>query len=916
MTDAMFRPKLIEVALPLSEISAASAREKSIRHGHPSTLHLWWARRPLAATRAVIWASLVDDPSCDESLTPEQQDQERRRLFGILKRLVLWENTNDHSTLEAARREIERSFPDGLPPVLDPFGGGGAIPLEAARLGLSSISGDLNPVAVLIQRAMLEIPFRFSGQSPVNPRLQSDLGHWAGADGLAADVEAYGIWMAQEAEKRIGHCYPRIDGRNGDLTPIAWIWVRTVPSPNPTWGGRVPLASSWVLRKRSGKPTIFVRPSIDVESQTVKYSIETGDDVPPGTMARGNATCLATGAAITNAFIREQGLAGAIHDEMVAVVADGPSGRVYLPVDSVQSQAAAAVRPVDSLPDGLMSTHPQYMAPPRYGFATWKTLFTPRQGQALDAFVELLAEVEDRVFSDAVRVRGLGSDAALSDGGDGARAYAQAIATYLAFAIDRCAARWTHLAVWNTVGEKLEHVFRLNAFQMTWMHAEGNPFSTSSGNWLGQVNWIVKAVKHLPTAASSRVQQRDAKLQVINAPNSLVSTDPPYYDNVPYADLADFFYVWLRRTVGHIWPEETATILTPKGDELVADSQRHGSKDAAARFFETGMFDVMHAIAERQDSRAPATLYYAYRATEVKDGDVVSTGWDTFLQAVVDAGLTVTATWPIRTEMPGGTRMLNRNVLASSIVIACRRRSVEASVCSRADFIDELRAEVPSAIRTLQSSGITPVDLAQSAIGPGMRIFSKYSRVVETDGSKMPVRKALVVVNEILGEILDGVETALDADSRFALAWFATHGYGAAASGIADGLARAKNTSVAGICESGIAVIERGAFRLLQRHELSREWNRVDDKRLSAWEAMQRVIAALSLSETSAALLLADLRNYHDHIQSLAYVVFRHAVENGYGDEAAEVNGLISAWPDLLAVSAGLAAGQQSMDLT
>lgn len=463
------KPKLIEVALPLEAINKAAAREKSIRHGHPSTLHLWWARRPLAATRAVIWASLVDDPSGDDSLTLEDQETERQRLFGILERLVIWENSNDPDVLAEAKAEIDRCFPDGPPPILDPFGGGGAIPLEAQRLGLKALSGDLNPVAVLIQKAMIEIPPRFAGQPPVHPGIDVGLTTWDRAQGLAADIEAYGQWMRDEAERRIGHHYPDATGPNGEkLTPIAWIWARTVQSPDPTWPGHVPLASTWVLRKKPKKPIVWVEPIVDAEAKGITYHIRHGGSPTDRTINRGKGICIATGAAITNEYIKAEALAGRLQNQLVAVVAMGDHGRVYCAPTGLDRDGAK-IEPEGWRPEGLMSTHPQYMATPRYGIREWWQLFLPRQLQALTTFSELLCDVRTVVERDGAAAGLDPEDGRLRDGGCGTSAYADAVVTYLAMNVDRCAARWTHLAVWHNTGEKLEHIFRLNAFQMTWV---------------------------------------------------------------------------------------------------------------------------------------------------------------------------------------------------------------------------------------------------------------------------------------------------------------------------------------------------------------------------------------------------------------------------------------------------------------
>ena len=895
-----YKPKLIEVALPLAAINKEAAREKSIRHGHPSTLHLWWARRPLAAARAVIWASLVDDPSGDDTLSPAEQEAERQRLFEILKRLVKWENSNDSAVLGEARTEIDRCFPGGPPPILDPFGGGGSIPLEAQRLGLKALSGDLNPVAVLIQKAMLEIPPRFAGCRPVHPGIDRYLTTWSGAQGLAADVEAYGKWMRDKAERRIGHLYPDATGPDGEkLTPIAWIWARTVKSPDPAWHGHVPLVSSWFLRSKKGKPRVWIEPIIDKDTQTISYRIQEGGTPSyDPTIRRGKGICIATHAAISSDYIKDQGRAGGLHNQLVAVVAEGWRQRIYCDPSFIPD--VLLPKPNKCLEE-KMPHYSQYLNLPAYGIDEWWKLFLPRQMIALNAFSELLVTIRDKVISEA-KISGFSNnETPLHEGGYGAAAYADAIVTYLAFVIDRCAARWNHLSVWNNVGEKLEHLFRLNAFQMTWRYSEGNPFSASSGNWQGQVKWIVKYLRRLPdmNLHNPVITQQDACISVRNCPGVVISTDPPYYDNVPFADLSDFFYVWLRHNIADIWPDEFATMLTPKEDEIIANRYRAGSKQAANEHFEQGMADFMKEVSTSQSAVAPATIYYAYKATETKDGKVRSTGWATFLQAVVDAGLQVTATWPMRTEMPGGTRMVGRSVLSSSVVLTCRPRSASAHLASRSEFLAALRNELPAAVSVLQSGNIAPVDLAQSTIGPGIKVFSRYTKVVEADGSAMSVSDALALINEELGEILDGAEAELDPDTRFAVTWYTQHGYESGPAGDADNLARAKNTSLAGIESSGIGQARAGSFRLHLRGELTPDWSPVTDERLTVWEATQYLLSALNRSESEAAELLHQMGGYGERARQLAYVLFKKATEAGWAEEAGVYNDLITAWPIL-----------------
>ena len=687
-----YKPKLIEVALPLAAINKEAAREKSIRHGHPSTLHLWWARRPLAAARAVIWASLVDDPSGDESLSPEEQDVERQRLFGILERLVKWENSNDPVVLAEARAEIGRCFPDGPPPILDPFAGGGSIPLEAQRLGLKALSGDLNPVAVLIQKAMLEIPPRFAGRPPVHPDLDRELTTWSGAQGLAADVKAYGEWMRDEAKRRIGHLYPDATGPDGEkLTPIAWIWARTVRSPDPAWRGHVPLVASWVLSNKKGKPKVWIEPIIHRDTQTVSYELREGQQPTyERTVKGGNGRCIATGSAMPATYLRSEAQAGRMRQSPMAMIAMGSEGRVYLPAQGlVEPGRLPSWRPSTRIP---IPNHDVDRLP-MYGMATWSEAFTSRQLLALTTFSDLLIALRQRVCSDAER-SGFDSDMApLSKSGYGPMAYADAIVTYLAFTIDKCADYWSSVTTWAQ-GGFIRSTFARQAIQMAWDFAECNPFSSSTGSWTAMVDWIVRVLARMPASIDGEVIQRDARRSVRGYKGVVVSTDPPYYDNVSYADLSDFFYVWLRRNLSDVWPLECATVLTPKADELISNRYRAGSLREADAHFESGMTEFMGGVAQAQIDPSPATIYYAYKAVETKEGEIRSTGWATFLQAVVEAGLQVTATWPLRTERGGRMNAIGANALASSIVLACRPRSDSATLSTRGQFLTALRDEL------------------------------------------------------------------------------------------------------------------------------------------------------------------------------------------------------------------------------
>jgi len=909
----MEKRKLIEVALPLDAINEASVREKSIRHGHPSTLHIWWARRPLAACRAVIWASLVDDPSSKPELFPtkESQDKERERLFEILRQLVKWENSNNENVLEEARAEIRKCFKGEIPPIVDPFAGGGSIPLEAKRLGLKTYASDLNPVAVLINRVMLEFPNKFDGYPPVHPSLQnSELKVWHGLEGLAADVEAYGKWMRDEAEKRIGHLYPKVKNSDGkELTPIAWIWARTVKSPDPSWNGHVPLVTSWTLRREKknnsrSRPAVWIEPKINGDLHTISYAIrEGGQPSYKRTVRGGVGTCLATGTAIPNDYIVTEAQAGRLGYQMMAVVCEDKRRKIYLPVTQECINAADLVFP-ESVPNGKLDPGISERVT-RYGYDSFPKLFTNRQVTALVVFLEIAIEIKQKLQQDIE-----------SSNGTSSALYLEAITTLMSVVVSKCTDYWSNLCIWEKTGEIIAHVFGRQAIAMVWDFVEANPFSSSTGNWLSMVNWVTKVIRQLPTTGVAEVTQIDARERVRNMSNVIISTDPPYYDNIGYAEISDFFYVWLRPNLVEIYPKEFSTLLTPKDDELIADSHRHGSKSKAKRHFESGMAEFMREVAITQHSNIPATLFYAYKAQETRNGKIGSTGWAIFLQSVIDSGMRITATWPMRTERPSRPTAVKSNALASSVVLVCRPRSESAPLASRSEFMSALQTELPDAVRLMQSGNIAPVDLPQSAIGPGIGVFSRYAKVVEADGSKMPVSEALALINDVLGEILDGEEAELDAETRFALAWYDQYGFEPGPSGDADNVARAKNTSLQGIEDSGIGKARAGKFRLLKREELDPEWSPTTDSRLTIWEATQHMVLALEDSELRAAEILRELGGKADSVFQLIYVLYQKADHKGESQEAACYNGLAMAWPTLRAQSSEPQAEQTAFEGT
>lgn len=896
------KKKLIEVSLPLEAINAAASREKSIRHGHPSTLHLYWARRPLAAARAVLFAQLVDDPSSHPERFPtaEEQDAERARLHRLISDLVVWENSSDETLLRQACDEIKASNNGTLPPVLDPFAGGGTIPLEAQRLGLEAHASDLNPLAVLINKALIEIPPRFKNLKPVYPGATENHGTWLRAEGLAEDVKLYGQWMRDQAESRIGHLYPKATGPDGtEHTVIAWIWARTVTSPNPANPIEVPLVRSWWLSKRKGKEAWIEPEVIDGE---VRYEVRHNNEGPrgaqDGTIGRRGGNTIGDGTPLSLNYVREEGRAGRMGVHLIAIVAEGPNGRTYISPNAVHRQVAQVNKPI-SIPDAPLPQNPRDFKTPNYGLTHFSDLFTNRQLVALTTLTELVADVRERVLTDALNT-GMERGVRLDKGGCGAEAYADAVATYLSLTTSRIADYSSTLCSWINSRETIRSVFGRQALPMVWDYAESNPFSSSSGSFMGQVMWIVKSIAHTPAGISTKVVQADASTRDYSG--FVVSTDPPYYDNIGYADLSDYFYIWLRQSIADIYPSVVGTMLTPKTEELIANPYRHGDKKQAEEFFVDGFNAVFKRIRAGANPEVPLTVYYAYKQQDAKADGTASTGWHTLLDGLIGAGWEITATWPMRSERGGRMISVGTNALASSIVLACRPRPEEAPTTTRRAFVAALKSELPEALRTLMQGKIAPVDLAQAAIGPGISVYSRYSRVREADGTDMSVREALLLINATLDEVIGEQESDFDPDTRFATKWYRQYGWKKESSGIADQLARSSDTSIGALERGGIFEAKGGKARLLSPSELDGDWNVQADEHVSIWEATVRLAAVLSKhGADKVAEILAHVQNRVsvDAVKELGFLLFHEAEKNQDTKDAILFNSLVTAWDEV-----------------
>ena len=954
-----YKKKLIEVAIPLEAINAASAREKSIRHGHPSTLHLWWARRPLAACRAVLFAQLVDDPSehvkellddpnlrkaaekeLAERLAKREHDKEegkaipaddkpvtledvvveleRQRLFKIIEDLVKWENSTNEAVLEQARAEIRRSCDGKLPPVYDPFSGGGSIPLEAQRLGLPAYGSDLNPVAVMIGKAMIEIPPKFKDQPPIHPG-PKERTHYRNAEGLAEDVKYYGEWMRKKAFERIGHLYPQVDlpkeYGGGKATVIAWIWARTVPSPDPAFSDvQVPIASSFLLSSKKGKEA-WIEPLVDKSSKTIQYRIRLGGTKAEIAAAkngvksgRANFLCLMSGAPIDAAYIRLQARNGNLGSQLIALVADGPRGRVFVAPNENHEELAATAK-AGWRPDSKVPA-PSHDVDrlPMYGMPTWADAYTERQLVALTTFSDLVHEARKKAIEDAESAGLPNDNVALSEGGNGARAYGEAVSVYLAFAVDRSANTLTTLARWTPDRQQTVTAFARQALPMTWDYPEVNPFSGAAGDYRVSVTGVTKGMEGLGSGSAGKVNQLDAQ-SVAYPEGAVISSDPPYYDNISYSDVADYFYAWMRPSLQPVFPEMFGLIATPKSEELIAAPHRHPNRDSAEAFFLEGMRAAVQRMSEGSNESFPAAIYYAFKQSEIEKEGISSTGWATFLQAVVEAGYAVVGTWPLRTEMANRMIASGTNALANSVVLVCRKKEATADTITRAEFIRALKRELPPAIAELQAANIAPADMPQSAIGPGMGVFSRYKAVLEADDSPMTVKSALQLINRELDEFLNDVQGEFDSDTRFAITWFEQHGMDKGEYGAADNLARARGISVESVKHAGIVESAAGKVRILKRDEMLDDWDPAADAHLTVWECCQYLIRTLETEgEYGAAVLLKKIGpDKADAVKDLAYCLY-DICSNKRKDakEATSYNALIAVWTELTRQAASI----------
>lgn len=869
-----YQKKLVEVALPLEAISASCKADKNRKTGTIRNLHKWFSPMPLPAWRALLFASLIDDPG---------DPDERMRLFSIIEGLTPTDGViPSEEAVRAATAEIRRAWPDGAPTVVDPFCGGGSTLVEARRLGLQAVGSDLNPVPALVSRTLSELAPSVRGEGPYGASRMA-LAGTGGLLGFVADVEHYGRLVYEEARRRIGTHYPAApDGS----TVIAWRWARTVESPDPRFQGvQVPLVANWWMSKRKGERA-HLRPVVDHEEKTVSFEVVSqGDPADPS-----NKRCLFSDSPITFPYLRKEGKAGRLGDMMIALAADSPGGRTYHAPSDEQVRAARSVEVDDALADVPLPGAGLGFRVQGYGVTRWRELFTDRQLLALGTFAELVQWAHAR---------------ALEDGAD--NRYATAVASVLGLCVGKMAQSSSRQVRWRVrdAASKAEPAFARHDVALIWDFAEVNPFGGSVGDWMQQVETAVRAfdwVDHEGPAAT--VHATDARELADRLDDQvLVATDPPYFAYIGYADLSDYFYIWLRHALAPIHPDLFSTIRAPRVGEVIADPSRHGDDaDAAADYFIDGLEAVFGKLATKQSADVPMLIVYAYRQAET--GDDRKTGWEAVLEALLAAGLAVVGTWPIHGTGSSRQRGQKSNALATYALLVCRPRSPDAGVTSRREFQTALRREMAGAVAALTATNIAPADLAQAAIGPGMAVFSRHAAVIEADGSHMTVRTALNLINRTLDEVVEERDSDLDTETRWAVAWYEQVGLEAGEFGAAESLARAKVTSIDGLVEAGFLHARAGSVRLLTRDELAEDWDPRTDARLTVWEVTQHLVRTLHrLGEEPTGALIATVGGLADVARDLAYRLYLLAEKKGWVEEAYAYNSLVAAWPELLALS-------------
>ncbi len=869
---------------------------------------------------------MVDDPSSCPEEFPKEEDQqaERDRLHDIITKLVVWENTDETKAenrvlLDSARYEIARSvarayqeippteptevmryLAEKAPPVYDPFSGGGSIPLEAQRLGLRTIGSDLNPVAVLITKALIELPPKFANQAPVNPDADPmgfSLGRgknrktapWRGATGLANDVRYYGRWIRTMVFQQIGEIFPKAKLLDGtEATVIAWLWARNIPCPNPACGMPIPLMTTFNLSNKKGNEH-WAKPILDHEAKTVSFAVQNNDHGVPrnGTASGKGAMCISCDGAVPISYVREQARNGNMAEQMIAVVAEGNRKRMFLSPTREHIRAAQSGKP-SWRPGGTLPERARSISVQVYGFTRWEDLFTERQLTVLSNLGDVLSDAREKLARDGASAE-----------------YADAVSTYLALAIGRSVNAYSSFARWQNTGDKVAGVFTNQGIPMIWDFAEVNPFSESTQHWYGQVKWIAEVIERLPSDTNAgAAYQADAATTSYNNDGPVIATDPPYYGQVHFADSSDFFYVWLRPLLRDIYPNLFSGMQVPKAEEMIASQFRF---ENPRERFEGLLGQTLTLMGEDCSPEFPSSIFYAYRQQEEEREGRISTGWDTILSALTSSGFQIIGTWPMRTERPGRTNSLGVNALASSVVLVCRPRPENAPTATRRQFLDALEAELPSSLDHLTSgSHIAPVDLAQAAIGPGIQIYSRYSRVETIDGEQVTVREALAAINRVIAEYDEQTQGNLDGETRFCLGWLRQNGYEEGLYGEAQNLARAMNVSVEELRDSHrLLTASTGSVSLLPEDEYGPN-RRAGLQEMSAWESCFRMAYHLDPNREDgggiegAAGVARAMGSDAESVERLARILYNHYDRKDDSRRAVMFNNLVTEWQDIL----------------
>ncbi len=876
--------KLIEVALPIEAISAACRREKERKTGTIRNVHKWFAPMPGPAWRALLFAALVDDPGDDET---------RQKLLDLIVKLVPPDGGPPSAeALADARALIAEEMNGYLPTVLDPFCGGGSTLVEAQRLGLPTVGSDLNPVPALITRVLTELVPMVSGREPLvgDP---AELGKIAGGplDGFLADLRHYGKRIRQHALEQIGQLYPESpDG----ATVVAWLWARTVTCPNPACGAISPLIASFWLSKRSGA-NVWIEPTASPDRTRAHMKIRKGasGNVPAGTVKRTGAHCAVCSTPIPLSHVRSEGRNGRLGLQLTAVVTDSGGGRSYREPTPTDMRAAEIARP-DDAPDVPIPEHALGFRVQLYGMQTFADLFTNRQLIALGAFADAVALVPDWVRE---------------NGGD--EIYGKAITSTLGLCVGKLAQSNSSQARWNvrsSGSSKAEPAFGRHTLSMVWDFAETNPFGESVGSWLGQIESVSGGLRSLSTnAPPSRVAAIDARGagSLLSSPG-LVATDPPYFGQIGYADLSDYFYVWLRRSLRDVLPDFFATVATPKRTELIAEPARHGGdRSAATNFFIEGFTETFGVLGNASHPDLPMLIVYAHRQEESNDGGLTATAWDAMLSAILQAGLRIAGTWPIHGAREARQISIGTNSLASYVVLVCRPQLADAQVGDLQSFLSVLRAELPRAIEKVKQAAISAIDLGQAAIGPGMAIFSRFAYVVDpATGKRMTVHRALELINQVRAEAIDDFAGALSPETRWAMNWFRDYGFNEADFGQAEKLFTQMNTSLDQLKAAGVADSRRGKVRLLRRNELPTSWDPEADGRRLEWETLLHLVKRHEEGgEEAAGALLRRVEDDAEAVNNLAYWLVDKC-QFTQGPEVLAFDDLITSWPRITEIAA------------